>query len=185
MNMFKTPSAVAICALLLLLTQCKSSTTAADRVQEIEKQTVQKMEMRTPAFAKAKTTFYKWTAGLQGGGTGIHMEFDWNALPENLVMKVAYFRGLKAPIQQGQQGYSANFAENTHTPEDMIMHGDAVQEAANRPPKKRKKFPVKLTEQQVGILYEENGQLVYTIINNTLEQPEVALPSAAPQDKGY
>ena len=63
------------------------------------------------------------------------------------------------------------------------MHSDPLQEAANTPPKK-KVFPVVLTDRQVGVIYEENGQQVYTIMNHLEEKPSVALPSAAPGSKG-
>lgn len=184
MKMLKSIITTVICALPLMLTQCKSNKTAATQVQDIE-ETVQNMEMRNPAFAKAKTTFYKWMAGVQGGGSGITMEFDWNAMPENLVMKDAYFRGMTARIEHGQKGYTANFRSDQNTPKDMIMHSDQEQEAANTPPVKKAKFPVKLTDKQVGIIYEENGQPVFTILNNLIEKPQVAYPSAPPRGEGY
>ena len=175
---------LAMCA-LPLLTQCTSAkVNVAEEVTE-SNETTQTMEMRNPAFAKAKTTFYKWMAGVQGGGSGITMEFDWNAMPENLVMKDAYFRGGVARIQQSQKGYSANFKSDQNQPQDLIMHGDQEKEAANTPPVQKMAFPVKLTDKQVGIVYEENGQLVYTIISNPIEKPQVAYPSAPPRGEGY
>jgi len=185
MKMFRSIILTAVCAVPLLLTQCKSKDVmAGDEVQGTN-EIVQNMEMRNPAFAKATTTFYKWMAGVQGGGSGITMVFDWRAMPENLVMKDAYFRGLVTSIKQDQKGYSANFVSDENGPKDLIMHSDPEEEAANTPPVKKAAFPVKLTNKQVGIVYEENGQLVYTIINNPTEKPQVAYPSAPPRGEGY
>ena len=184
MKMLKPILLTLLCTMPLALTQCKTTTTVTEDVQQIE-ETAQTMEMRNPAFAKAKTTFYKWMAGVQGGGSGITMEFGWNAMPENLVMKDAYFRGGIARIRQSQKGYSANFISDQKQPQDMIMHGDQEQEAANTPPVRKMAFPTELTDKQVGIIYEENGQLVYTIINNPVEKPQVAYPSAPPRGEGY
>lgn len=180
MKMLKSIITVCICLSSLLLTQCKSSIPAIVN-EEIQTD----LELRNPVFAKAQPSFHKWVAGIEGGGSGIAMDFGWNALPENLVMKEAYFRNLWAPIQYGDQGYIANFNDQQNMPKDMIMHGDATQEAVNTPPEPRKTFAVALTEQQVGIIYEENGQLVYTILNNPIEKPQVALPAAAPKEKGF
>jgi len=185
MKMFKTILLIIVCMTALLLTQCKSQ---AVTVQEEAQETniiEQEMEMRNPAFAKAKTTFYKWSAGIQEGGTGIHMEFDWKVMPENLVMKDAFFRGLSASIQQGQKGYLAIFSFRQNQAQDVVMHNNPLQEAVNTPPPpKRRAFPVALEDNQVGVIYEENGQLVYTILNHLEEKPQVALPGAAPGVKG-
>lgn len=182
MNMLKTMITIVICVLPLMLTQCKSNT--GIQIQEIE-ETVQTMEMRNPAFAKAKTTYNTYVAGVQGGGSGINMQFGWVDIPENFVMKEAYFKGMQARIQQGAQGYTAHFNAKQNSPEDMVMHSDPVQEATNTPPQGKKRFPVELTDKQVGIVYEENRTLVYTIINNPIEKPKVAYPSAPPRGEGY
>lgn len=181
MKMLKSLFTILICSLLLTLTQCKSNKPTTQVQEEI----LQDMEMRNPAFAKAQPTFHKWVAGVEGGGSGITMIFTWQYLPENIVMKEAYFRGHSAPIKQNQKGYTANFIDGTNAPEDMVMHSDATQEAVNTPPKARKVFPTALTNTQVGIIYEENGQLVYTIINNPMEKPQVALPTAPPRGEGF
>jgi hypothetical protein len=184
--MVKSVVLVLICMASLLLLQCKNKAAA---VQEEAQQTngiAHDMEMRNPAFAKAKTTFNTWLAGVQGGGSGINMQFAWDAMPENLVMKEAYFRGLHARIQQGQKGYTANFKYVQNGPKDIVMHSDPLQEAVNAPPlPKKKRFPVELLDTQVGIIYEENGELVYTIMNNPIEMPQVAYPSAPPRGEGY
>lgn len=185
MKMFKSIFLTTMCAIPLLLTQCKSTKVSAEEELPHTNEIAQNMEMRNPAFAKAETTFYKWIAGVQGGGSGINMSFNWNAMPENLVMKDAYFRGSIARIQQSQKGYSANFVSDQNGPRDLIMHGDSEREAVNTPPVQKLKFPVTLTDKQVGIIYEENGQLVYTIINNPIEKPQVAYPSAPPRGEGY
>jgi len=183
--MFKSALLALICMAPLLLTQCKSKAVTVQEEAQQTNEIIKDMEMRNPAFAKAKTTFYKLSSGVQGGGTSIHMEFDWNAMPENLVMKDAYFRGLSSTIYQGQKGYTAIFSHQQNQPQDVIMHNDPLQEAANTPPPPKKRaFPVTLADSQVGVIYEENGQLVYTILNHLEEKPEVALPGAAPGVKG-
>lgn len=183
MKMFKNLLIASVCVAPLLLSQCKSTTSTAETVTPIN-QTAQDMEMRNPAFAKAKTTFHTWLAGTQEGGSGIKMEFDWKEVPENLVFKQAFFRGMTAPIQQGQSGYWANFTLGQNAPKDVIMHSDQAQEAVNTPPAQKATFPVKLTDKEVGIIYEENGQLLYTIINNLTEKPQIAYPSAPPKGDG-
>lgn len=184
MNVLKSLIVALVCTSPLMLTQC-GSTPKKPAEAIVTQPTLPDMKMRNPAFAKAKTTFNTWIAGVQGGGSGINMQFAWVDMPENLVMKEAYFRGLHARILQDQKGYSANFKSNHNGPEDMVMHSDPVQEAGNTPPPRKKRFPVKLTDQQVGIIYEENGQLVYTVINNPIEMPQVAFPSAPPRGEGY
>lgn len=184
MNLLKSLIMFVLCAGPLLLTQC-GSTTKKTTQETVTQETRPVMEMRNPTFSKAKTTYNTWIAGIQGGGSGIKMQFAWSDMPENLVMKEAYFRGMHSEIRQGQKGYTANFKTKLNSSEDMVMHSDPVQEAVNTPPPTKKLFPVELTDQQVGIIYEENGSLVYTIINNLKELPQVAYPSAPPREEGY
>lgn len=178
--MFKSVILTILFIAPLLLTQCKSTAGSTQEATVQTNEIPQDMEMRNPAFAKAITTYHKWSAGVKEGGSGIAMQFGWNAMPENVVMRDAYFRGMTASIQQNQKGYSAHFTTGQKGTKDIIMHSDPEQEAVNTPPVQKIKFPTALTETQVGIIYEENGQLVYTIIQNSMEQPEVALPQAPP-----
>lgn len=180
--MFKTIILALLFSSPLLFTQCKSAgTTQLEDAQQTNKKT-QNMEKRNPAFAKANTIYQRWSAGIQEGGFGFSMQFGWSALPENLVMKEAYFRGMKAKILQNEKGYLANFTSGANGPKDIVMHSDPVKEAVNTPPAKESKFPEALTDTQVGIVYEENGQLVYTILENLTETPEIALPQAPPSN---
>lgn len=172
--MLKLIKTAFVCFSVLLLTQCKNAEAPVTNKQKI-------IEMHNPIFADEEVNFRKWIAGVKGGGSGITMTFGWNGLPENLVMKEAYFRNLWAPIENVEQVYIANFNDKQNMPKDMIMHGDVMQEAINTSPKPNKTFPVTLTANQVGLIYEESGKLAYTIINNPIEKSPIALPVASPQ----
>ena len=183
-TMLKAKIIIPICTLLLLSIQCKSPVKVVDEASQTE-ETIPQMEERKSPFAQAEIRFHKWVTGTQGGGSGIDMTFGWTFLPDNLVMKKAYFRELSAPMKQDRNGYSAYFRNGQNTPQDVIMHSDPLQEAANTPSVKPSRFPVKLTDQQVGVIYEEDGhQLVYMIMENLVEESPVAYPSAPPSEKG-
>ena len=182
--MFKIKTIISTCVLLLLLIQCKSPINVLDEASQTEK-TAPQMEERISPYAQAEVRFHKWVAGTQEGASGIDMTFGWTFLPDNLVMKDAYFRGFIAPMKQDRNGYSAYFKNGDNALQDVIMHRDPLQEAVNTPPVKQNRFPVKLTDQQVGIVYEEDGhQLVYMIMENLIEESQVVYPSTAPSEKG-
>lgn len=178
-NMFNITRVVFASTTLLLLVQCKSATIAIDDVHQT-KTTESQMELRNPVFADTEVVFYKWVKGVEAGDSGITMTFLWNELPNNIVMKEAYFRDLITPIKLNQKGYKAFFKYGEKTPQDIIMHSDPLQEIGNTPPVHEKHFPVALTDQQVGIIYEDNGQIAYTIIGNLIEQPQASFPNMQP-----
>ena len=69
--------------------------------------------------------------------------------------------------------------------QDVIMSSDTDQEAANTAPAAKDTFPFKLSKDQAGIIYKEEGLTKYCILSNITEKTGVAYPQQRPRGNGY
>jgi len=131
-----------------------------------------------------KSYFQHWSAGLSDGGSGIDVYLNFNSLPDNVLLKEAYFQHMKGSIVQENNQYIAHFKTGGTNSQDIIMSNNPITEMANTPPT-NEIFKLPLDINDVGIVYTLNGEEHYTVITDLEERASIALPSLPVEnDKG-
>ncbi len=131
-----------------------------------------------PSFQLGTVYFQKWVAGIQGGGSGIHLYITEKTNRNYVVFDSAYFRGLSAKIHVGKIGYLASFKTPLNQKEDVVMDGDSNREYGNKLPKGNPTFPFKLQDNECVIQYTENGKTMYYKVTTVFEKQTEYYPSA-------
>lgn len=131
-----------------------------------------------PSFQLGQVYFQKWVAGVQGGGSGIHMYFIVETNKNHVVFDSVYFRGMKAKMQLGKIGYLASFNTVLNQKVDIIMDGDSSNEFGNKLPKENDNYPFNLRENECVIQYSEKGKTKYYKVTDVVEKQAEYYPSA-------
>ena len=171
MKQFKLLGYTALLILSISFLQCKG---AKENGAESKKVIMQS----TPSFELREVSYQKWAAGVQGGGSGIHMYITIKTNKNNVVFDSLYFRGLSAKITIGKMGYYANLIIEKR--KDIVMSGNPEDEYGNKPTTNNVKFPFDLEHDECVISYEEEGQIKYYKFNNLIEKEPLAYPSSSP-----
>ncbi|WP_223032287.1 hypothetical protein [Hanstruepera marina] len=131
-----------------------------------------------PSFELDKVYFQKWVAGVQGGGSGIHMYVLVKTNKTHVEFDNVYFRGLKAKLILGKIGYLANFKTPLNQKKDIIMDADSKQEYGNKLPENDNHFPFTLQDNECVIQYTENGNVKFYKVEEVVEKKAEYYPSA-------
>ncbi len=94
-------------------------------------------------------------------------------------MDSVYFRGRVTKLALKDAQYIGKF--NDPVKPDMIMSGDAREEAGNQPPTLQPKIPFELSKNECVISYTEDGKKKYYKISQVKEKAALIYPSAKPQ----
>ncbi len=132
-------------------------------------------------FDGGNTYFQKWVAGVQGGGSGVHVFFDFATVPDEIDLKEAFFRGMVTEVRLENNMYVARFKTNLNSQPDIVMSNDPVEEMVNTPSGK-KDFMIPLAEDEVGITFMHKGILKFAKISNIEEKESIPLPSQRPEN---
>jgi hypothetical protein len=158
-------SFITIIGIIISFTNCSS----AQKLQE------------HASFELGKVTYQTWVAGVQGGGSGIHMLIDVDSNKNNVILDSVYFRGYKAKIEIGKIGYVASIRTEINQKGDIIMSNNGEDEFGNKPQLKEANFPFKLEDNECVISYIENKTTKYLKVKNLVEKPREEYPSAPPR----
>ncbi|RMB63272.1 hypothetical protein EAX61_02430 [Dokdonia sinensis] len=132
-------------------------------------------------FNGGNSYYETWIAGVQGGGSGVNLFLDFKNVPEDVILKEAYFQEMRATITLENGQYVARFKTALNNARDIVMSKDPVEEMVNTPSSKEMfKFP--LEENEAGITYMQNGALRYAKIANITFKESKPLPSQRPQN---
>ena len=122
-------------------------------------------DLQEKAPAQFQQAFYTTTDGQ------MTFYLPVTAIQKNRVeLKNIYFKGLKSPIvnnEDGQNRYTASFGIGQS---DYIMSSDPREEYGNRMPQKPEKSPVSITKDQALLEFQENGETKYYVINDIEER---------------
>lgn len=138
-----------------------------------------------PSFEIESIHFQKWIAGVQGGGSGIHMYINVNANKNQVVFDSVYFKGLTAKMELGKMGYFASFKTALNQKQDMIMSGENHGEYGNKPLKNNSKFQDALKDSECVIEYTENDVIKYYKYTKVIEKQAEHYPSAPPVKENH
>jgi hypothetical protein len=156
---------ISVIGIILCFTQCSS----AQKLQE------------EASFLLGEVSYQTWVAGVQGGGSGIHMLINVVSNRNNVDFDSVYFRGYKAKIEIGKIGYIAHFKTDINQREDIIMSNNGKDELGNKSPFKEANSPFELTEDECVISYIEKNTTKYFKVKNLVKKPSEEYPSAPPK----
>jgi len=166
-----------MCFIMLSFSQCCTTKQANNQETSNKMETLQEK----PSFTLDSTYYQKWVAGVQGGGSGIHMYITVLSNKNHVVLDSAFFRGYKAKIEVSKMSYIAHFKTELNQKEDMIMTDKDQGEFGNKSPLKATDSSFKLTENECVISYIEDNTTKYFKIENLIEKPMEQYPSAPPK----
>ena len=132
---------------------------------------------KTPPFSISKIYSQKWVAGVQGGGSGTNLYVSIKNISEGVEIKEFYFgKKLTEAKHTSDDNYIGYFKNEINR--DVIMDGNATNEAANIPPQK----PLfQLAKNEAIISYSEKGIIYYYRISNIEEKEMLAYPQSNPK----
>jgi len=141
----------------------------------------QKLQKEAP-MSISRIEVQHWTAGIQGGGSGINMEIQ---VSEKTTLKLdsVFFRGLKAKLMQARTDFIAKFISPENQKRDIIMSNESGAEYGNELPIGIKNFPFELKNNECVISYTESGTTKYFKYSSVVEKPRQDRPSAPPRNQ--
>lgn len=132
------------------------------------------------SFSVGEVSFEKWVAGIQGGGSGIHMYITIKENKNHVVFDSIYFRGYSAKMEIGKMGYFTSFKTALNQRKDYNMSHDENAEYGNDPSKIQNKSVFELQDYECVISYQEDGIAKYYKHARMIEKPSLDYPSAPP-----
>lgn len=163
--------------LLASFSNCSSTKEVNNEANKIGMQNFQE----TPSFILGETSYKYWTAGIQGGGSGINVLVLVEENKNNVVFDTIYFRGMQSKLEAVKTGYVANFRTKANQKEDLIMSADKNAEYGNEIADKAA-FPFQLKDKECIISYIEDNIIKYFKIENLVEKPRDMYPTAPPKN---
>ena len=136
---------------------------------------------KTPPFSISKIYSQKWVAGVQGGGSGTNLYVSIKDISEGVEIKEFYFGNKLTEVKHtSKDNYIGHFKNKTN--QDVIMDGNATNEAVNIPPQKS---PFQLAKNEAVISYSDSdnyqeGKIYYYRISNIEEKEMLAYPQSNP-----
>ena len=140
----------------------------------------QKLQNKTPGDF-GEVYFQKWTAGVQGGGSGINLFISLK--DSSVKLDSVFFRGKVAKLEtkpNNPELYIGRFDTKFNQPKDIILSSDMNEEANNKLPQKPSEYPFDLDENECVVSYNENNQTTYYKLSHVKEKQALNYPSAPP-----
>ncbi len=123
--------------------------------------------------------FYKWVAGIAGGGSGVNMYIP--VIEHTVALDSVYFRGNVAKLELDPQNkllYIGRLTTPGNQKEEMIMHSDPQKEYGNTLPKKTQTqpFPFEIGPYECVISYKDGDKTKYFKIEKLIEKQGMDRP---------
>lgn len=138
----------------------------------------QKLQKETPAEI-GQAYFQKWTAGIEGGGSGINLFIPVSN--NTIILDSVHFRGRISKLETKPSSpnlFIARFKTNLNQPNDIILSSDPMEESKNKLPEIQKTTPFNLKNDECVVSYTKNDQRLYFKIKGLKEKPQLNYPSA-------
>ena len=134
-----------------------------------------------PPFTLTQGSYQEWTAGTQQGGSGTNIILTFEKLSQDVIPQQFYFQNQIGEIVTRNDNRTQFFV-NYKKPgkPDIIMDGDATQEAQNTPPVK---FPFDLKEDEAVMSYLDHDVVLFYKIPSLDRKEPVFYPSSGPVDE--
>lgn len=143
--------------------------------------TAQKLQKELPVTL-GEVYCQKWTAGIQGGGSGINLFIPVTS-KSVIVFDSVYFRGqaAKLEVKPNKSLFIGRFKTDFNQPkQDLILSSDSKEEYNNQLPKTSKMIPFELDETECVVSYLKENEVLYFKISNIIEKAPLNYPSAPP-----
>lgn len=143
--------------------------------------TAQKLQKELPVTL-GDVYCQQWTAGIQGGGSGINLFIPVTS-KSVIVLDSVYFRGKasKLEVKPNTQLYIGRFKTDFNQPKkDIILSIDPKEEHSNQLPTKAINIPFKLKDDECVVSYQKNNKTLYFKISNVTQKAPLNYPSAPP-----
>ncbi len=140
----------------------------------------QKLQKEAPAQF-GEVYFQKWTAGVEGGGSGLNVFIP--ITKGTIELDSIYFRDNVAKLETKPQDPSVfigRFSTDFNKAKDLILSSDMQEEAKNKLPVKSKGIPFDLKEDECVVSYSQHGKQRYYKISGIHQKPSLNYPSAPP-----
>ena len=139
--------------------------------------------VETPPFTLGEVMSEAWTAGVEGGGSGINLFVPFETGKETIIDSL-YFMGQAVKPERVQRDSYLVYIGRFKGPvkkEDMILHEDPKKESGNKPPQLRRKLPFELKDSEAVISFTDAGKISYYKIENIKESVPIQYPQAPPK----
>lgn len=126
--------------------------------------------------------FQEWTAGVQGGGSGINLFIPVS--DSSIILEKVFFRGDVAKLEvkpSNPKLYIGRFKTEINQPVDIILSSDSKEEYNNKLPQKDKSIPFELKDNECVISYTSNGKIAYFKVSNIRKEAAVNYPGVQPE----
>ena len=171
--------------LVLLLTSFSKCSTSknisAANMKQAETNVQNEFQTDTP-LEMGKIEYRKWTSGIQGGGSGIHMYITVISNRNNIQLDSVHFQGMRAKINIGKMGYYAGFIRPENQKDTSTMSDETYGEYGNSAPKVSLVSHFEIENDECVISYLKKDQITYFKLENLIEKPEELYPSSPPKD---
>ena len=142
---------------------------------------VPKLQNEAP-MSFGEVYYQEWTAGVQGGGSGINLFIP--VIDSDIILEKVFFRGEEAKLEvkpSNPKLYIGRFKTEINQPKDIILSSDPKEEYNNTIPQKETSIPFNLEDNECVISYSIDGSTKYFKISNIRKEPAINYPSALPE----
>lgn len=171
---------------MISMSQCSSSKASAATSAKASEGTTESLSMpklqdQAP-FTLQKIVYQKWTAGVKGGGSGVHVYITVTENKSGAKFDSIYLNTGVGKIEIGKMGYFSRYNTPINTSKDMTMSGDPKDEYGNTAAVATYKNPFKLQANECVISYtDEKGTKRYYKTAKVSEKAPLQYPSAPPR----
>ncbi len=126
--------------------------------------------------------YQEWTAGVQGGGSGIILFIPVSN--SDIILEKVFFREDVVRLEVKPSNpllYIGRFKTDINQPKDLILSSDPKEEYNNKLPQKEKSIPFELKDDECVISYTMDGKIEYFKVSNIRKEAEINYPSVQPE----
>ncbi|SDR76336.1 hypothetical protein SAMN04515667_0585 [Formosa sp. Hel1_31_208] len=142
--------------------------------------TTQKLQNEAPT-SFGDVYCQNWTAGVQGGGSGINLFIPIGNT--SIRLDSVYFRGKATKLEVkpvNPRLFIGRFKTEINQPKDIILSSDSKEEYNNKLPEQQVEIPFELTNNECVVSYKDGNKTLYYKISNVREEQPIFYPSAPP-----
>lgn len=126
--------------------------------------------------------YQEWTAGVQGGGSGITLFIPVSS--SDIILEKVYFRGKVSKLEVKPSNanlYIGRFKTEINQPKDIILSSEPKDEYENTMPQKEAPFPFELSDNECVVSYTMDGKMKFFKITDIRKERAINYPSAQPE----
>lgn len=139
----------------------------------------QKLQKKAPV--EFGSVYYQnWNSGIKEGGSGLTIFIPVNEI--SIILDSVYFKGkaTKLKLQSKTLLYVGQFKSGNTQFEDLILSSDAIEEYANKIPKKEDIIPFDIKDNECVVSYIKDDKTLYYKISNVQQREPLNYPSSPP-----